>query len=286
MALRIGRLSVMSPTSHDALVLRPFEGLPNERDLVAMRQLIPAATMAAKTTAEYGAVDVEIATILPMAWPAVRRTDGSVTVGIQAGYPGGDLSRGIGQAIKQALALEPGNPITTVTLDDEAPRLQEILDLDGDFTITVHDTFEFWLDPSAERTPEIESSIQQANDSIMPTRPVEGLEHAYWVDAGPKEHLRWVLEAGEEKVIDAVTRLHARRESGIGEGTKFVGSFRAEGLAVPVWDLPKGFGVEGVEAEAEEFRARFIEALEAEEPLTALERRARGGIVARQVTLR
>ncbi|APX34159.1 topoisomerase II [Brachybacterium sp. P6-10-X1] len=276
----------MSPTSHDALVLRPFEGLPNERDLVAMRQLIPAATMAAKTTAEYGAVDVEIATILPMAWPAVRRTDGSVTVGIQAGFPGGDLSRGIGQAIKQALALEPGNPVTTVTLDDEAPRLQEILDLDGDFVITVHETFEFWLDPSAERTPEIESSIQQANESIMPTRTVEGLPHAYWVDAGPKEHLRWVLEADEERVIDAVTRLHARRESGIGEDTKYVGSFRAEGLAIPVWDLPKGFGVEGVEAEAEEFRARFVEALETEEPLTALERRARGGIVARQVTLR
>lgn len=276
----------MSSASHDALVLRPFEGLPNERDLVAMRQLIPAATMAAKTTAEYGSVDVELATILPMAWPAVRRTDGSVTVGIQAGFPGGDLSRGLGQAIKQALALEPGNPVTAVTLDDDAPRLQEILDLDGDFEISVEDTFEFWLDPRAERTAEIESSIQQANDSIMPTRPVEGLPHAYWVDAGPKEHLRWVLDAAEETVIDAVTRLHARRESGIGEGTKYVGSFRAEGLSVPVWDLPKGFGAEGVEAEAEAFRTRFEQALTTEESLTALERRARGGIVARQVTLR
>ncbi|GAA1487749.1 DUF5926 family protein [Brachybacterium sacelli] len=276
----------MSPTSHDALVLRPFEGLPNERDLVAMRQLIPAATMSAKTNAEYGAVEVEIATILPMAWPAVRRTDGSITVGIQAGFPGGDLSRGIGQAIKQALALEPGNPITTVTLDDDAPRLQDILDLDADFEIAVHDTFEFWLDPSAERTAEIESSIQQANESIMPTRPIEGLPHAYWVDAGPKEHLRWVLDADEERVIDAVTRLHARRESGLGEGTKYVGSFRAEGLAIPVWDLPKGFGAAGVEAEAEAFRTRFEEALETQEPLTTLERRARGGIVARQVTLR
>lgn len=276
----------MSSTSHDTLVLRPFEGLPNERDLVAMRQLIPAATMAVKTTPEHGSIDVELATILPMAWPAVRRTDGTVTVGIQAGYPGGDLSRGLGQAIRMALELEPGNPITSVTLDDDAPRLQEILDLSGDFAITVHDTFDFWLDPSAERTEEIDASITQANESIMTTRPVAGLPHAYWVDAGPKEHLRWVLEAAEEKVIDAVTRLHARRESGVGEGTKYVGSFRAEGLAIPVWDLPKGFGAAGVEAEAEAFRARFEEALHTEEPLTALERRARGGIVARQVTLR
>lgn len=274
-----------SPVSNE-LVRRPFEGLPNEQDLVAMRQLIPAATMAAKTTAEHGSVDVEIATILPMAWPAVRRTDGSVTVGIQAGFPGGDLSRGIGRAIAQALALEPGNPVTAVTLDADSPRLQDVLDLDGDFAIQVQDTFEFWLDPSAERTGEIEQAITQANESIMPTAPVQGLPHAYWVDAGAKEHLRWVLDADEDKVIDAVTRLHARRESGIGEGTKYVGSFRAEGLTIPVWDLPKGCGVEGVEAEAKAFRARFEEALAEDAPLTALERRARGGIVARQVTLR
>ena len=274
-----------SPSSND-LVRRPFEGLPNEQDLVAMRQLIPAATMAVKTTEEYGSLDVELATILPMAWPAVRRTDGSVTVGIQAGYPGNDLSRGIGQAIRLAAALEPGSPITTVTLDDDAPRLQDVLDLSGDFEIQVQETFEFWLDPSAERTGEIEQAISQANDSIMQTRPVAGLPHAYWVDAGPKEHVRWVLDADEEKVIDAVTRLHARRESAICEGAKYVGSFRAEGLSIPVWDLPKGAGAEAAEAEAEAFRARFEEALASTEPLTTLERRARGGIVARQVTLR
>lgn len=276
----------MSSPSHDTLVLRPFEGLPNEPDLVAMRQLIPAATMAARTTEEFGAVEVELATVLPMAWPAVRRTDGTVTVGIQAPYPGGDLSRGLGQAITQALALEPGSPVTAVVLDEQSPRLQDVLDLAGDFAITVQDTFEFWLDPSAERTDEIEQAIAQANDSIMRTRPVAGLPHAYWVDAGAKEHVRWVLDAEEEKVIDAVTRLHARRESALGEGTRYVGSFRAEGLAIPVWDLPTGHGVEAVEAVAEEFRARFEEALASEEPLTVRERRARGGIVARQVTLR
>ena len=57
-------------------------------------------------------------------------------------------------------------------------------------------------------------------------------------------------------------------------------------MSIPVWDLPKGAGVEAVEAEAESFRSRFEEALASTEPLTALERRARGGIVARQVTLR
>lgn len=282
----IARLASMSSAASNDLVRRPFEGLTGERDLVAMRQLVPAATFPARTTAEHGAVDVVIATILPMAWPAVRRSDGSVIVGVQASYPGGDLSRGIGQALASALAVEPGNPVTSVQVTAESPRLQDLLDPEGTGEITVHDTFDFWLDPGAERTAEIEHSLGHANESIMATAPVEGLPHAYWVDAGTKEHLRWVLDADEDRVIDAVTRLHARRESGIGEGTKYVGSFRAEGMTIPVWDLPKGFGAAGVAAEAAAFRERFEAALASEEPLTALERRARGGIVARQVTLR
>lgn len=251
-----------------------------------MRQLIPAATISARTTAALGSEAVSLATILPMNWPAIRRSDGSVVVGLQASVPGGDLSRAFGQAIVQALALEPGSPVPTVALEDDSPRLQDVLDLDGDFAIEVHDSFEFWVDPEADRTAEVEASLREANEKIMPTRPVAGLAHAYWVDAGPKEHLRWVLDADEDRVVDAVARLHARRESGIGEGTKYVGSFRAEGLTIPVWDLPSGFGAEGVEGQAEAFSARFLEALETTEPLTVMERRARGGIVARQVTLR
>ncbi|GAB4097082.1 DUF5926 family protein [Brachybacterium horti] len=276
----------MSSAASNDLVRRPFEGLPNERDLVAMRQLVPAATAPARTTAEHGDVPVVLATILPMAWPAVRRSDGSVIVGVQASYPGGDLSRGIGQALASALAFDPGTPVTAVEVTAESPRLQDLLDPASIGELAVHDTFDFWLDPGAERTAEIEHSLQHANESIMATAAVEGLPSAFWVDAGAKEHLRWVLDADEDRVIDAVTRLHARRESAIGEGTKYVGSFRAEGMTIPVWDLPKGYGAAGVAAEAEAFRSRFEEALASTDPLTPAERRARGGIVARQVTLR
>lgn len=278
------------PVTHAALVRRPFEGIPAERDLVAMRQLIPAATMSARTTPEHGvdgkAVDVTIATVLPLLWPAVRRSDGSVVIGLQATVPGGDLSRAFGQAIVQALALEPGQPVTALEVTEGSPRLQDVLDLTGDFPLTVHDSFSFWLDAAAERTAEVEAALAQSDESILPTAAIEGLPHAFWVDAGSKEHLRWVLDADEDSVIDAVARLHARRASGLGDGTRYVGSFRAEGLTVPVWDLPKGFGPEGVEAVAADLRERFEEALATTEPLTALERRARGGIVARQVTLR
>lgn len=276
----------MPSTTSDVLVRRPFEGIPAERDMVAMRQLIPAATIPATTSAAHGAVPLVIASVLPMAWPAVRRTDGSVIIGLQATLPGSDLSRAFGQAILQALEAEPSTPITQVRLTEESPRLQDVIDLDGEFPITVHDTFDFWIDESAERTPEIEQSLTQANESILPTVAIDQLPHAYWVDAGPKEHLRWVLDADEDAVIDAVARLHARRESGLGAGTRYVGSFRADGMTIPVWDLPKGFGADGVETIAPELKERFEQALASTEPLTALERRARGGIVARQVTLR
>ena len=276
----------MVTTSSAALVTRPFEGLAAERDLVAMRQLIPAATLPARTTAEHGAADVLLVSVLPMGWAAVRRQDGPVLVGLQTTLPGNDVSRALGQAIVQALAAEPGTPVERVVLADDSPRLQDILDPAGFGEITVADSFDFWIDPAAPRTPEVEQSLAQADEAILPTKAVDGLDHGFWVDAGAKEHLRWVLDAPEDRVIDAVARLHAKRESGIGEGTRYVGSFRAEGLSIPVWDLPKGFGVEGVEKEAEAFRARFLEALESSEPLTAMERRARGGIVARQVTLR
>lgn len=270
----------------DAFVARPFEGLPAEQDLVAMRQLIPAATMRARTVEAHGAREVEIATILPMMWPAVARSDGSVTIGLQATIPGSDLSRGFGAALVQALAADPGTPVPTATLRDDSPRLQDVLDQSNGFELEVHDTFDFWIDAAAERTAEVEASLQQANSSLMATAPVPGLDHAFWVDAGAKEHVRWVLDAEENRVIDAITRLHARRASGIGSATRYVGSFRADGMTIPVWDLPKGTGVDGIAGDVEDFRARFEEALASTEPLTAAERRARGGIVARQVTLR
>ena len=56
-------------------VARPFEGLPNETDWVAMREIVPAATATvrfAKGKAPEGAPDeVTIATVLPLAWPGL-----------------------------------------------------------------------------------------------------------------------------------------------------------------------------------------------------------------------
>jgi hypothetical protein len=94
------------------------------------------------------------------------------------------------------------------------------------------------------------------------------------------------LPDDEERLLDALARLHAVRELGLGEGTKYVGAFRALGLVVPVWDLAPDAEAADVEEPAVALRKRLDEALAQSEPLTAQERRSRAGLLSRQVTLR
>ena len=44
---------------------RPFEGLTIERDLVAMRELIPCAVLPAKTNSDNGSSEFDFVTLLP-----------------------------------------------------------------------------------------------------------------------------------------------------------------------------------------------------------------------------
>ena len=60
----------------------------------------------------------------------------------------------------------------------------------------------------------------------------------------------------------------------------------ASGIVIPVWELPKGSEAEDVEEAAKAFWPLFSAELESTQPLDANERRARAGIVSRQVTLR
>ena len=73
-------------------VNRPFEGLPQETEWVAIREILPAATATVTFAAEPAPEGVEratIATVLPMAWPALHRADGTVLVGTQSGSTSG-----------------------------------------------------------------------------------------------------------------------------------------------------------------------------------------------------
>ncbi len=267
-------------------VRRPFEGLTAECDLIAMREIVPAATITARTTDEYGAVDVLIATVLPMAWSALRRLDGDVLVGLQTRSSSGDPSRDTAAAMLEALESEPGTPVPGSGRPGPGPRLQDVLDPAQTPTVRVHEDFEFWLGDDAERTPEVHESMNQAKEKMIPTERLASVQAAYWCQIVDKAHLRWVLPHDEDMLLDALARLHARGATSLGEGTRYIGSFRAHGLLVPVWDLARGATADDVEEAASAFDARLREALATEAPLTAEERRARAGVVSRQLTLR
>ena len=103
---------------------------------------------------------------------------------------------------------------------------------------------------------------------------------------GDKTHLRWVLPEAEEPLLDALARLAVGGGLGLGPDSRYVGSFRAHGLLVPVWDLPGEREAEALEEPAAALRARLDEALAAPRALSAEERRARSGLLSRQLTLR
>ncbi|MEV6783255.1 DUF5926 family protein [Streptomyces sp. NPDC051098] len=270
------------------LVQRPFEGLAGECDWVALRELVPAATV--ELTLKGGLPDdvpsVTLATVLPMAWPALRRDDGSVLLGLQNDTSSGDLSRDLADTLNRALTSPRGNPVAGERVSGDGPRLQDLLDPDAAFTPVVHSGFEFWLPDSAENaTPEVSASLERANAAAIPTVRLTGVDSAYWCETPDKNHLRWVMPHPEEKLLDALARLHASGATSLGEGTRLVGSFRAHGLMVPVWDLPTGMSAEECEKPAAQFAERLSEALASDAPLSPEERRARGGLTNRQVTL-
>ncbi|MDN3247385.1 hypothetical protein J2S54_003554 [Streptomyces sp. DSM 42143] len=279
-----GRAAAQATTT---LVQRPFEGLPGECDWVALRELVPAATaeLTLKDGLPEGVPSVTLATVLPMAWPALRRDDGSVLLGLQNDTASGDLSRDLADTLQRALTAQPGTPVQGRRAPADGPRLQDLLAPEGAFRPEVHAGFEFWVPDPENAAPEVTASLERANAAAIPTVRLQGVDSAYWCETPEKNHLRWVMPHEEERLLDALARLHAAGRSSLGEGTRLVGSFRAHGLTVPVWDLPSEITAQEIEKPAAEFAERLAEALATDAPLTPDERRARGGLTNRQVTL-
>lgn len=271
-------------------ISRPFEGLPGETDWVALREILPAATATvrfAKGKAPEGAPEgATVATVLPLAWPGLHRADGTVFIGTQSGSASGDASRDLAQSLLAAASAEQGTPVTTVApATADTPRLQDILDSTAGFEVTVHEGFDFWVGDS-ELDAEGKASLERANESIVPTTKMAALPSAYWVRIGDRTHIRLVLGDDEDVATDALARLLAAGESALGEGTRLLGAFRACGLLVPVWDLDPEKDADAYEDELAAFAKRYAAAVASTEPLTPEERRARAGLLSRQVTLR
>lgn len=266
-------------------VARPFEGLNGERDWVALRHFVPAAT-AALTLRSDTTRAVTACSLLPGAVPAMVRSSGDVWLGLQVQHAFGDASRELGFALEQALEAEPGTTISVV--DDPGPgmRLQDLIDPEAPFDVHVHDGFDFWVADVDDPTGTVAASLESANEASWPTSRLTSVDAAYWTRMGQREYLRWVMPQPEDAVLDALARLHEADTDRLVDGSRLIGSFRAHGLVVPVWELPFDTGVEALEEPAEQLLSRFDEQLGVSEPLTAAQRSARSGLTSRQLTIK
>lgn len=287
------RSGVVTPKAAPApYIVRPFAGLPGEPDWVAMREIVPSATATVTLREDVAGLpegaprEVTICTVLPMAWPALRRHDGQVLVALQTVQSTGDASRDVAQALLAAVAAEPGTPVDVLPpATADTPRLQDILDTTAPFAVEVHEDFGFWVSSQSELDEQGRAAIEEANAAVVPTTRIDGVDSAYWCRVGERTHIRWILSQDEDQATDALARLHAAGTDTLGERTRLLGAFRADGLLCPVWELDPSKGAEEYVAPMAQTAAAFADALNGA-PLTAEERRARNGLLSRQITLR
>ena len=279
-----------------AFVARPFEGLADEADWVAMREILPAATATVTVVVPEGTQvdgrdvpagerEVTVVTVLPAAMPAVHRDTGEVLVALQSRTSSGDASRDVAQAILTALASEPGSSINAVRpAIADTPRLHDLLADGQRLQVQVHDDFGFWLGPEA--TEEQRAALEQMNESAVPMARVEGAPSAFWCRMSGRSYVRWILGEDEDTALEALSRLAAAGEQTFGDDTELLGAFRACGLLVPVIEVPADSAADDHAAALGELQGRYEKALAVDADLTPEERRARNGLVSRQVTLR
>jgi hypothetical protein len=272
-------------------VARPFKGLDGETDWVAIREVVPAATatvtFAPGIVAEGQPRTATVATVLPLGWSGLRRADGAVMVALQSGSSTADASRDVAQVLLATAAAEVGMPLPFAPLATAATlRLQDVLDPAASFAVTVHEGFDFWVPDAGELDDQARQSLDNANAAAIPTTKLESATSAYWCRAGERTYLRWVLPHDEDAATDALARLHAASATSMGEGTRLLGAFRACGLLVPVWDLDPRLAGQDYEDALARVAVRLQEALAQSGTLSDQERRARSGLLSRQVTLR
>lgn len=259
---------------------RPFAGLAGETDLVALREFVPAATAPLKVRGSDRTVI--LCTLLPGAAPALVRQDGTILLGLQVQHGFGDPSRDLAAVLTAALDAEPGSMVGLTENPGPGPTFAELVE--GDLEVTVQDGFDFWLDQDPDGS--MAALLEQANDAVAPTVRLDGVGAAYWTTLGEREFLRWARPEDEDELLDALARLHAAEKDHLVDGGRLIGMFRAHGILVPVWDLPRGTGADALRGPVAEFAELITATLADPRPLETEERSARAGLASRQLTIR
>lgn len=265
-----------------AFVERPFAGIAGETELVALREILPMAQ--APVTLQDG-TEVLLVSMLPDQIPAFKRQDGVIVVGMQTTMNSGDASRDLAYAIEEASKLEPGTNLRLAELPEPGTRFQDLLPKGATIKAEITPDFGFWLDPATERTAEIEDALRESSETAIPMQRVEDGVSAFWARMG-KEFLRWIRPEDSGDLLNALTRLQARRETDLEEGARLIGAFRALGLLIPVWELVPGTEADELAGPMKAFEKRLAAALQVTDPLTPDEKRVRDGLISRQVNLR
>lgn len=265
-------------------VSRPFVDLPGECDWVAMREIVPAALAEVKLKNDDRRVF--IVTALPNAIAALHRKDGVILVGLQTPTTSGDASRDVAGALLAALDSEPGDAIGAADPKNTV-RLQDLLDLNAPFEVEVTEGFDFWFAEDEVLSSEIKRNLEELAEGMVGTVRIKApIGAAYWCEFPDRSVVRWVLDTDEEKALNALARLSASGSLTLGEGSRYLGAFRADGLLVPVWEVDQAKPARGFEVPLVALHRDFDLALANQTPLSIDERRARAGIVGRQLTLR
>ena len=79
-------------------------------------------------TEKYGEREVTLATVLPMAWPALTKPDGRIFLGLQRSTQSGDVNRDMALVLLLALEAPPGGPVDRAALPGSGPRLADVLE--------------------------------------------------------------------------------------------------------------------------------------------------------------
>ena len=218
---------------------RPFEGWPGEADLVALREVVPSAT-APLTLIEpaHAGRSVTLASVLPMSWSSMVRADGSVVLALQTSQRSGNLAVDLGQALLAALEHETSAGITNLPLPAAGtPSLIDLVAPDP-LSVEVHEGFDWWLGEDAEMDEEVAESMASANESVVPTVRLTGVDAAYWCRIGERCHLRWAMTHDEDALLNALARLHTRRELSLGEDSPTWGRSARRASSYPSGTCP------------------------------------------------
>ncbi|OUZ12486.1 hypothetical protein BHE97_01910 [Aeromicrobium sp. PE09-221] len=262
---------------------RPFEGLPDEREWIALRNFVERGRAA--VTLRDGR-QISIVSQLPGGAAASVKEDGEIQVAIQVAHDFGDLSRDLAHAIALAFDHEPGS-LVSMTDPGVGERMQDIVDPDSTFEIELLEDFDFWKpsDPEVEVSVDLDTSMLEAKTLSHPSWRIR--PHAYITQYGSFEsYLRWFLVEDENAVLTALARLRLAATDRVG-GRQLLGTFKADGLPVLVWEVDRFDDHEKLAKHVANVEEALTEALgRGDEPLTQAERSARQSLLSRQVIVR